>query len=364
MQKNEIWRSYGTDYKEMTKRLLLQCGLEEMLPGKTARIAIKPNLVTPAPADFGGTTHPEVIAGIIEFLQERGYENLVIAEGSWVGDKTAEAFEYCGYYGLADQYGVQLIDTQKDKSFKADCSGQNISVCRCVKDFDFLINVPVLKGHCQTHMTCALKNMKGLIPNSEKRRFHTNGLHKPIAHLNTYIRQDFIVVDHICGDLSFEEGGNPVTRNCIMAAVDPVLVDAFVCSLLHYELREVPYVSMAERLGVGCSDLASLRLITCEGEAHEDLPSRTLLDVSYAVDDSDSCSACYGVLIPALDRLKNEGLLDKITDRISIGQGHRGRSGKLGVGNCTAGFDICIKGCPPEEEDIYRQLKALALKQK
>lgn len=364
MQKNEIWRSYGTDYKEMTKRLLFQCGLEEMLPEKTARIAIKPNLVTPAPADFGGTTHPEVIAGIIEFLQARGYENLVIAEGSWVGDKTAEAFEYCGYYGLADQYGVQLIDTQKDKSFKADCSGQNISICQCVRDFDFLINVPVLKGHCQTHMTCALKNMKGLIPNSEKRRFHTHGLHQPIAHLNTYIKQDFIVVDHICGDLSFEEGGNPVTRNCVMAATDPVLVDAFVCSLLHYELREVPYIGMAERLGVGCSDLASLRLITCEGEAHEDLPARTLLDVSYAVDDSDSCSACYGVLIPALDRLKGEGLLDKITDRISIGQGHRGRSGKLGVGNCTAGFDICIKGCPPEEEDIYRQLKALALKQR
>ena len=32
---------------------------------------------------------------------------------------------------------------------------------------DFLINVPVMKGHCQTKITCALKNMKGLIPNSE-----------------------------------------------------------------------------------------------------------------------------------------------------------------------------------------------------
>ena len=361
MQKNEIWRSYGTDYKEMTKRLLVQSGLKELLPEASARIAIKPNLVTPAPADFGGTTHTEVIAGIIEFLQERGYENLVIAEGAWVGDKTAEAFDYCGYYDLAEKYHVQLIDTQKDKSFKADCRGQSIAICQCVKDFDFLINVPVLKGHCQTHVTCALKNMKGLIPNSEKRRFHTNGLHKPIAHLNTYIKQDFIVIDHICGDLSFEEGGNPVTRNCVMAAADPVLVDAFVCSLLHYDLSEVPYVGMAERLGVGSSDLTSLRLITCEGEAHEDLPARNLLDVSYAVDESDSCSACYGTLIPAIDRLKSEGLLDKIPCRISIGQGHRGKSGALGIGNCTSGFDICIKGCPPKEEEIYEQLRALAL---
>ena len=361
MNRNEIWRSYGTDYKEMTKRLLVQSGLEEMLPGKTAKIAVKPNLVTPAPAKFGGTTHPEVVAGIIEFLQERGYGNIVIAEGSWVGDKTAEAFDYCGYNSLAAEYGVELLDMQKQKGVSVDCGGMDLEICRCVKDWDFLINVPVLKGHCQTHITCALKNMKGLIPNTEKRRFHTMGLHKPIAHLNAGIHQDFIVIDHICGDLDFEEGGSPVVRNCVMTACDPVLVDAYVCSLLGYETGDVEYVGLADRLGIGSSDLSDLRLITCEGEPFEDLPEHRHLDVSYAVDEVDSCSACYGVLIPALDRLKEEGLLDRLPAQISIGQGHRGRTGKIGVGNCTAKFDFCIKGCPPKEEEIYTALRDLAM---
>ncbi len=361
MKKNEIWRSYGTDYKEMTKRLLVQSGLEEMLPGKTAKIAIKPNLVTPAPAKIGGTTHPEVVAGIIEFLQEIGYGNIVIAEGSWVGDKTAEAFDYCGYNSLAAEYGVELLDMQKQKGVSVDCGGMDLEICRCVKDWDFLINVPVLKGHCQTHITCALKNMKGLIPNTEKRRFHTMGLHKPIAHLNAGIHQDFIVIDHICGDLDFEEGGSPVVRNCVMTACDPVLVDAYVCSLLGYETGAVEYVGLADRLGIGSSDLTDLRLITCEGEPFEDLPEHRHLDVSYAVDEIDSCSACYGVLIPALDRLREEGLLDRLPAQISIGQGHRGKTGKIGVGNCTAKFDFCIKGCPPKEEDIYTALRDLAL---
>ena len=361
MNRNEIWRSYGTDYKEMTKRLLVQSGLEEMLPGKTAKIAVKPNLVTPAPAKFGGTPHPEVVAGIIEFLQERGYGNIVIAEGSWVGDKTAEAFDYCGYNSLAAEYGVELLDMQKQKGVSVDCGGMDLEICRCVKDWDFLINVPVLKGHCQTHITCALKNMKGLIPNTEKRRFHTMGLHKPIAHLNAGIHQDFIVIDHICGDLDFEEGGSPVVRNCVMTACDPVLVDAYVCSLLGYETGDVEYVGLADRLGIGSSDLSDLRLITCEGEPFEDLPEHRHLDVSYAVDEVDSCSACYGVLIPALDRLREEGLLDRLPAQISIGQGHRGRTGKIGVGNCTAKFDFCIKGCPPKEEKIYTALRELAL---
>ena len=40
-----------------------------------------------------------------------------------------------------------------------------ISVCRQALALDYLINLPVIKGHCQTAVTCALKNCKGLIPN-------------------------------------------------------------------------------------------------------------------------------------------------------------------------------------------------------
>ena len=53
-----------------------------------------------------------------------------------------------------------------------------LNVCERAANIDFLINVPVLKGHCQTKITCALKNMKGLIPNTEKRHFHAMGLHE------------------------------------------------------------------------------------------------------------------------------------------------------------------------------------------
>ena len=374
MQKNEIWRSYGTDYKDMTKRLLVQAGLLDLLPPRPARIAVKPNLATPVPADFGGTTHPQVVAGIIEFLQEHDYMDIAVAEGSWVGDKTSDAFEYCGYFDLAEHYGIDLIDTQKEPGVPVSCSAaadscptdgaspETVSVCACVRDWDFLINVPVLKGHCQTKLTCALKNMKGLIPNAEKRRFHRMGLHRPIALLNTVIRQDFIVIDHICGDLNFEEGGDPITRNCVMAAVDPVLVDAYVCSLLHYQTEDVPYIGLAGAFGCGSADLDSLSLVTCEGEAYEDLPERDLLDVSYAVDEVDSCSACYAMLVPALTRLQEEGLLGRLPGPISIGQGHRGLSGAIGIGNCTRGFDFSVQGCPPDEEEIYKALKELAQK--
>ena len=356
---DQIWKIYGTDYKEMTKKLLRETDLQSLIRDRSTRIGIKPNLVVSSPAEFGATTHPEITAGIIEYLQEEGFANLVVAEGSWVGDRTAEAFRCCGYHEISEQYGVPLIDTQKSKWHAADCAGMKLNLTDTVNDIDFLINVPVLKGHCQTKITCALKNMKGLLPDTEKSRFHQLGLHKPIAHLNAKIRQDFIVVDHICGDLDFEEGGNPVVRNCIMAGRDPVLIDSYVCHLMHYTPDDVPYVRMAEQLGVGTADLETAEIFNLsEGREDEELPrERRILDVSYAVNEVDSCSACYGSLIPALFRLKEEGLLDSLTEQIGIGQGLRGKTGALGVGRCTKDFDFCIMGCPPKEEKIYQGLR-------
>ena len=240
MERNQILKIYGTSYKEMTKELLASADLAGQIGDRKRRIGIKPNLVAPTPADFGATTHPEIVAGIVEYLQERGFSDLVIAEGSWVGDRTEEAFRYCGYGELSRTYGVPLIDTKKEGFHRKDCAGMELCISDVTDRIDFLINVPVVKGHAQTKVTCALKNLKGLLPDREKSRFHRMGLHKPIAHLQAGIRQDFIVADHICGDLDFEEGGNPVVRNCVMAARDPVLLDSYVCFLLHDTPDDVP----------------------------------------------------------------------------------------------------------------------------
>ena len=358
MEKNQIFIKTGTKYKKMTRELLEESNLAELIGDKNKMVGIKPNLVSPSDPAKGGTTHPEIVAGILEYLKENGFKNSMILEGSWVGDRTADAFEVCGYRQLCEDYDVEFYDTQKDKSYTKDCCGLELKICESVKKVDFLINVPVMKGHCQTKITCALKNMKGLIPNKEKRRFHSLGLHKPIAHLNMGIQQDFIVVDNICGDLDFEDGGNPVVMNRVMAACDPVLVDAYVCQMMHYEVAEVPYVKLAGDLGVGCSDISKADVRFLEDGADQRMPvSRKVVELADAVEEVESCSACYGYLIPALEMLKEEGLFEKLDEKICIGQGYRGKTGVLGVGHCTCKFQNYVEGCPPLEGDIYEFLK-------
>ena len=368
MKKNDLYMISGTEYKEMTKEILAQSDLWAEIKKKADQkqknadqmlIGIKPNLVSPTEASYGATTHPEIVAGIIEYLQERSCQHIVMLESSWVGDKTSESMEVCGYDRLVEKYNVPFWDMQLDESSEVDCAGMRLQICSSVKKLDFLINVPVLKGHCQTKITCALKNMKGLIPNKEKRHFHKLGLHKPIAHLNVGIHQDFILGDNICGDLDFEDGGNPFIMNRLFAGLDPVLIDAYVCAELHYKPEDVPYVKMAEELGVGSADLTrlSIRQIGEIGEKRVIPEKRKIVELQDAVEEVESCSACYGYLIPALDRLKEEGLLQELHEKICIGQGYRGKSGALGVGSCTSGFACNLKGCPPTDEQMYEFLK-------
>lgn len=359
MEKNELLMIYGKSYTDMTKELLNRANLKALIWQKTAKIGIKPNLVAPSDPSQGATTHPEVVAGIIEYLQENGFENLCMLEGSWVGDRTEESAGVCGFLDLSERYQVPFWDMQKESFFVKDCGGMELRICEKVRTLDFLINVPVMKGHCQTKITCALKNMKGLIPNSEKRHFHAMGLHQPIAHLGVGIRQDFIVTDNICGDWDFEDGGNPVEMNRLIAGRDPVLMDAWVSHEMGYRTEEIPYIGMAQKLGVGCADYTKA-IIRELNEPMTDLArpgARKIVELRDHVEEVESCSACYGYLIPALNRLKQEGLLDKLDTGICIGQGYRGKNGRLGIGQCTGGFVHSLKGCPPTEDEMYRFLK-------
>lgn len=241
-------------------------------------------------------------------------------------------------------------------------------MCDCADAVDFMINAPVLKGHCQTKITCALKNMKGLIPNAEKRRFHQMGLHRPIAHLAAGIRQDFIVVDHICGDLDFEDGGNPVVRNQIWTAADPVLADAWVCHMMGYEKKTFPILAWRKSWARAAATGGRRRSTNTKPGNCPRWISRTSLcqkaekwwsfrtrwrKWSPAVPATAICSR--------LDRLREEGLLSKLDTKICIGQGYKKQSGRLGIGNCARGFSRNLPGCPPMPDEIYDFLKEYLL---
>ncbi|MDR3255073.1 MAG: DUF362 domain-containing protein [Synergistaceae bacterium] len=353
--KGKIFVRYGADGREGALEIFGAGVGDEVGPGMS--VGLKPNLVLARASSLGATTSPLVVSGVIEFLKDHGVTDITIMEGSWVGDETKRAWRACGYDEIARRYGVKLLDLKEDATRKVTVGEFTFEVCESPFNLDYLINIPVLKGHCQTLITCALKNLKGCLPDREKRRFHQKGLHHPIACLNVALKPDLILVDALCGDISSEEGGNPVVMNRLILGRDPVKVDSYGASLLGIKKEMVGHIVLSEMLGVG-STLLSARDIVEIG--HDDtkaniknLPGTALRLTDY-IEEREACSACYASLIHALFRM-NKDLLSSLRgdNRIKIGQGWRECLGKgIGVGNCASGFEFCARGCPPKAESI------------
>jgi hypothetical protein len=187
------------------------------------------------------------------------------------------------------------------------------------------------------------------------------GLHKPIAHLNTALRNDFIIVDGICGDLDFEQGGNPVYAGRMAAARDPVLCDAWACAQMGYSLSDVPYIELAEKLGVGSANVSGAKIRELNDRSaslsESAVPSGKMRKLAAYINADKSCSACYASLIFALSRLGRNGP-GNMRDTICVGQGFQGKHGALGVGQCTSGFKASCPGCPPSGAEILAFLQS------
>lgn len=360
MSQKNIHVIYGDNPKTMVLEVLEKVKPERGLSTE-AKIGIKPNLVVAKPSTSGATTSPELVEGIIEYFQSRGYMNICILEGSWIGERTSRAFKACGYEDISKKYNVPLIDLQKDSYEECNVDGLKLNICSKMNDIDYLINVPVLKGHCQTNLTCALKNMKGCIPNSEKRRFHTMGLHKPIAYLSKAIKQDLIIVDGIMGDLNFEEGGNPVQMNRILVGTDPVMIDSYAADLLGFDLKDIPYIEIAEEIGVGTTNWDKSSIIELNSDQSTEIKGTTGKVKMFAkyIEERDACSACYGSLIHALDRIRTKGQLGRINTKLYIGQYYKNKSidNGIGIGQCTRKCAQFVPGCPPTARDIVKYLE-------
>lgn len=349
-----IWQVYGNDAHDMTVKLLDAAEAWRLVP-EDGSVALKPNLVLADVAENGAVTHPGVLSGCMEYFAAHGVRDISVIESSWIGDRTMRAMRRAGYDEVCERHGIPFFDLKRDKTRTVSTAIGPIDVCARALDADLLVDLPVLKGHCQTRMTCALKNLKGCIPDYEKRRFHTLGLTKPIAALGAALRPGLVIVDSICGDLSFEEGGTPVQTNRMFLCTDAVQADAYARSLMGLPPEEVPYIELAESYGGGVASWSADDLVDLNEPAvasSYSQPSGVVARLTRNVHEDQACSACFASLVRALYATGRGGERD-----IYIGQGWRGKAiDGLGIGRCCSGASSCVMGCPPTADAIARAL--------
>jgi len=127
------------------------------------RVIIKPNNVIPnRPLS---ASHADNLEGILEFLRSIGKKDIAIAESPATGS-ALDGFESLGYNKFVAQYGVKLVDLDKDDFQVVQCIDQQDfqpHPCRMAKTMldpdNFVISAAKLKTHDLVGITLSLKNV-------------------------------------------------------------------------------------------------------------------------------------------------------------------------------------------------------------
>ncbi len=349
------------------KAVDMVCDLRDLVrPGNL--VLIKPNLVAvPASRNSGATTSPEVCRALADMVAELGAKP-VIAESSAAGVDTEKVIAATGYDKLRNA-GYEVVDLKKTPRVAIAVPGgsvlETVEVFELVSRADVIISVPVMKTHDQTEATLSLKNLKGLIPDDEKKRFHAIGVFEGVVDLVGALRPKLAVIDGIVG----QEGlgpifGQPVEMNLIVASRDLVAADTvggLVMGFLPVELR---LCQVAAARGLGVADPGRIQVVGAPVEFVQRRFKRASESVVVDVPDfrvvfkEGTCTGCHNTVFSSIFDMKNDDCLHHLRGkRILAGllDEHEiprdvPRENLILVGKCLAKFrdrGVWVKGCPP-----------------
>ena len=163
--------------------------------GEVQLALIKPNIC--------GLYHPslDLLSSVVKFLLSKA-ESVVIGETRSMIHEPKEQFENLGVTPLLKRFGgrAKAVDLSDDERVEVQVPSphalEKIALPRTVLDSDVLVNVPKVGTHSTTRLTCALKNLFGLLPQKRKYiRYHPLGMDKVIADIAQIVKPDLNIVD-------------------------------------------------------------------------------------------------------------------------------------------------------------------------
>jgi len=350
----------------------------EGLIGPDTRVLVKPNQCKPSPRHSGCQADGDVVEAVTKLVLEMNPKSVIIGDGAiagydFGGFSTQEAFDTSGVTDVAARLGVELRNLNTDDYEEIEVPGalamEKVRIAKTALESDVIISIPVLKTHIRTYATLALKNMKGVMPGSEKRKSHRVGLDQAIVDLCTIVKPHFAVIDATVGMQGLWQYPDDTREmGVVVAARDALYADVVGAALMGIDPSQIMHIQyLARKEGKD----ASLDAIEVVGESIEEHRQEFLtgFDVFRSrypevniVQGESACSGCTNELVSAITYMKQAGYGDKMKDlTVVIGSASDVESpGKLvALGKCAAGLDGADKkvpGCPPKEDAMIRAL--------
>ena len=240
------------------------------------RVLIKPNILIAKPPEEAVTTHPALIEAIIMVVKKAGAVPLVgDSPGGLVGN-VGEHWKVTGIEEVCNRLNVEILNFESSGVYEKRINGNHYHIAKPVLDADFIINVPKIKTHGLTILTCAIKNMYGTIPGLTKVNYHKEAP-KPsdfaelVVDIFALSKPSLNIVDGIIGmDGNGPSAGNPKEMGLILASTDSVAIDSLICQILGKNPLKVPINKNAYERGLGEADINKIKVLGYQPDVIDD----------------------------------------------------------------------------------------------
>jgi len=252
--------NYETDLTSVILDGLRTLGIDRnKVRGK--RILLKPNLVETAEGAPHINTHPSVILAAAEALRRLDAAAIIVAEGQGHRRDSTHVLDESGMGQALREAKLLFVDLNHDDVAPIPNVGRWTKLAplylpKTLLNVDWVVSVPKLKTHHWAGVTCAMKNLFGVMPGIvygwPKNVLHHEGISESILDINATLKPTLAIVDGVIG----MEGdgpimGTPKPVGCIIMGTNLPAVDATAVRVMGLNPSGVPYLPAASAGGLG-----------------------------------------------------------------------------------------------------------------
>ncbi|NIM96339.1 MAG: DUF362 domain-containing protein [Anaerolineales bacterium] len=255
----------GGEPEDLVRAALAALGGIERFVQAGDRVVVKPNIcVAYHTYEYAATTNPWVVGELVSQCLQAGADRVLVMDYPF-GGTSEQAYIKSGIQEQVLAAGGEMDSFSPVKFVMTDISqGIDLQTCDIYDDVltaDVVINVPIAKHHGLAKLTLGMKNLMGVIKN---RPYMHQNLGQKLADLSSRVMPTLTVVDAVriltYGGPSGGSLDAVKKLDTVIASPDIVAADSYAATLFGMEPTDLGYVNAGNAMGIGTSDLSSLRI--------------------------------------------------------------------------------------------------------
>jgi uncharacterized protein (DUF362 family) len=251
----------GYSAKQLIRKVFDAAGGMGQFVSRGDVVVIKPNISWARPPHLAATTNPEVLQGVIELCQEAGAKKVRIADNTI--DDARLCFTVTGAETVARETGAELIYPGSSLMREMKLRGHGLDVWPVfvpLVEADKVINLPVAKHHVLSSLTLGMKNWIGAV-GGRRGGLHQE-IHQNIVDLAQFFKPTVTLIDATrIMTRNGPTGGSTsdvAEKNTLILSNDQVAADAKASSLFGKRPKEIRFIILAQKWGLGTHDFSKL----------------------------------------------------------------------------------------------------------